>query len=324
MSKKLKIVVAVVAAVVLVSVVGVAVVATDGGTLTASGNVTAPGTSGNVTRPNHPFLSRLAQLLGKTDQQVADAMTQARGEMRDQAFFKLLDRALQNGKLSSQAEEDSIKAWWQAKPAAADKLGFVGGIFGFNMSQTFRDAIVQKGIVTATDSQAIQDWWATRPVDAVDKVTPFMQTAKTMLDRQKLKRDMRQVGRDSVQNFQNYLNAASANGTIGQDDPQAIMTWLKARPVVANKILRFGTGFTFIGPNWPDRLPKINAAIDQAVTNQRLTGDQSTQIKTWLGQRPAALDKLTLPARPAKLAAPAIKPSGTTSGRGVNVPVTSI
>jgi hypothetical protein len=105
MSKKTKILIGVLAAVVLLAVVGTVTV------MAATDNQTVPKT----------LQSRIAAKLGISDDQLKNAIGQAQADQRTEALGQYLDKAVQNGKLS-QDEANQIKAWWQNRPAALDKV----------------------------------------------------------------------------------------------------------------------------------------------------------------------------------------------------------
>jgi len=74
------------------------------------------------------FLKKVAEKLGKTEQEVKDAFQATAKEMQAAAFDKALANAVANGKLT-QEEADQIQSWWAQRPAALDKLapGLGGG-----------------------------------------------------------------------------------------------------------------------------------------------------------------------------------------------------
>jgi hypothetical protein len=73
------------------------------------------------------FQKKVAEKLGKTEQEVKDAFQAAAQEMKAAAFEKALANAVTSGKLT-QEEADQISGWWAQRPAALDKFapGFGG------------------------------------------------------------------------------------------------------------------------------------------------------------------------------------------------------
>jgi hypothetical protein len=107
MSKKVKIILAVLLAVVVltVGVVSVAMAQTP---------TPAEGKS---------LLARVAEILGgnMTEQKLIDAFKQANLEIRNEAIEKALEKAVSDNRINS-AEAQQILQWWQQRPAALDKL----------------------------------------------------------------------------------------------------------------------------------------------------------------------------------------------------------
>jgi hypothetical protein len=110
MSKKAKIILSVLLAVVVltVGVVSVAMAQTPTPTPQAEGN---------------GLLARVAEILGGnvTEQGLIDAFKQANLQIRNEAIEKALDKAVSDNRVSS-AEAEQIRQWWQGRPAALDKL----------------------------------------------------------------------------------------------------------------------------------------------------------------------------------------------------------
>lgn len=79
-----------------------------------SDNITA---SGNVTA----LLPRVATILGITVEELENAVKQAQQEMQADAFLKMLENAVANGTITP-AEADQIKAWWEQRPEASNRL----------------------------------------------------------------------------------------------------------------------------------------------------------------------------------------------------------
>ena len=110
MSKKVKILVSVLVAVVLLTVGGAAAVMADDGS-TATDNET--GRKG--------LQARVAENLGVTDEELASAFREARQEMCEAAFIRYLDKALAEERITED-EYNAIIAWWEARPEAVDSL----------------------------------------------------------------------------------------------------------------------------------------------------------------------------------------------------------
>jgi len=110
MSKKMKVIVSALVAVVLLTVGGAAVVMADDGS-TATENET--GRKG--------LQARVAEILGIPSDNLTSAFEQAQQEMREEAFLRYLDKAVEDG-LITHPEADEIREWWVQKPESVDHL----------------------------------------------------------------------------------------------------------------------------------------------------------------------------------------------------------
>jgi len=106
----MKVLVSVLVAVVLLSVGGAATVMADDGS-TSTDNET--GRKG--------LLARVAEILGIPSDSLTSAFEQARREMREEAFIRYLDKAVEKG-LIDEEEADEIKEWWEQRPEEIDRL----------------------------------------------------------------------------------------------------------------------------------------------------------------------------------------------------------
>lgn len=122
MSKKVRVLVSVVVAVVLLTVGSTVAVMAHG---EESAPPPAPATKTLIGTANATaLLARVAQILGIPQQDLVNAFKQAQQEMREEAstralekFTRALDKAVANGRLT-QEQADQIKAWWQQRPEA--------------------------------------------------------------------------------------------------------------------------------------------------------------------------------------------------------------
>jgi len=157
MSKKVKVLVSVLVAVVLLTVGGAAAVMADDGS-TATDNET--GRKG--------LLARVAENLGITDEELANAFKQARQEMREEAFIRYLDKAVEDG-LITQQEANEIREWWEQRPEAIDCLTprcFLGKallsrhMWGAHprMSEEALNQAVETGLITEQANMVMERW----------------------------------------------------------------------------------------------------------------------------------------------------------------------
>ncbi len=110
MSKRLKVLIAVLVAILMLTAGGVATVMADDGS-TATENET--GRKG--------LQARVAEILGIPSDNLTSAFEQARQEIRDEAFIRYLDKAVEKG-LIDEVEAGEIEAWWGNRPEALDRL----------------------------------------------------------------------------------------------------------------------------------------------------------------------------------------------------------
>ncbi len=110
MSKRMKVLVSVLAVVVLLTVGGAAAVMADDGSAATDNETGRKG-----------LQARLAEKLGVTDEELANVFKQVRQEMREEAFIKYLDKALENERIT-EPDYDEIIGWWEARPEVLDSL----------------------------------------------------------------------------------------------------------------------------------------------------------------------------------------------------------
>lgn len=110
MSKKIKVLVSVLVAVLLLSVGGVATVMADDGSTATSNEV-----------GSRSLFARVADILDIPEEDLINAFRQARQEMRDVAFARYLDKAVEK-QLITEREADEIEEWWEERPESLDCL----------------------------------------------------------------------------------------------------------------------------------------------------------------------------------------------------------
>ena len=100
----------------------VAVVALSAG-ITAVVSAESPeGEAGSDTGPGQIFLSKLADILGLDEGEVADAVQQARQGMCEERQEQRLQNAIDEG-LITEGEAEQIRGWWDSRPEAMQQLG---------------------------------------------------------------------------------------------------------------------------------------------------------------------------------------------------------
>jgi len=130
MSKKMKILIAVLVAILTLTVSGaMAVLAQDDDEtefdeeeLIEETNEPMPGLRMFAAAlASDKLLSRMSDILGISEEELSDAFTQAKQEMMaercEEAFYEFLDRAVAE-ELLTEGEAQDIKEWWEQKPEA--------------------------------------------------------------------------------------------------------------------------------------------------------------------------------------------------------------
>lgn len=116
MSKKLKIVLALAAGVVILSLGGGAIVMAATGSSTTSTTTTIPATQCKGNFGNGAFTAAAATL-GVTEQQLADAFQQATTQAQQQSIAAALAKAVTSGTIT-QAESTAIQTWLSQRPTS--------------------------------------------------------------------------------------------------------------------------------------------------------------------------------------------------------------
>lgn len=111
MSKKVKVLVSVLVAVVLLAAGSTTIVMAQ----------EEPAPEETPQAEANGLLTRVAEILGIDEEDLVNAFNQARQEMRDEAFLRWLDEAVEKG-LIDEVEAEEIKGWWGQKPEAFDRL----------------------------------------------------------------------------------------------------------------------------------------------------------------------------------------------------------
>ena len=171
MSKKMKALVAVLVAILLLTLGGTAAVMADNGS-TPTANTTG----------TNSFLARVADKLGITVEELTNAFRQARREIRDEAFIKRLDKAVEEG-IITQEEADEIEEWWVQKPEAFDRLfprrflnkalpdhHMRGAQHGW--SEEALNQAVERGLITEEKANMIMERWQNRLENPKQMFTP--------------------------------------------------------------------------------------------------------------------------------------------------------
>ena len=67
------------------------------------------------------LLARVAEILDIPQEELVDAFRQAQQEIRQEAFIRFLNKAVENGRIT-QEEANEIEEWWEQKPEALESV----------------------------------------------------------------------------------------------------------------------------------------------------------------------------------------------------------
>lgn len=212
MSKKMKILLSILVPAVLLAVAGASFAI-------AADNTAPPvsATAGNVTGVKG-LLPRVAAILGIPEQKVIDAFKQAEKQVREEAFFKALDKAVENGRLT-QEEADKLKEWWQQRPDFIERNGklAIGRILGKHRGLGNLDLVPPPKI--RTDN-------VTGNHELLARVAGILGISEETL-KNAIQQAQQEIQDDA---FLKMLEKAVAKGTVTQDEADQIKEWWQARP----------------------------------------------------------------------------------------------
>jgi TPP-dependent pyruvate/acetoin dehydrogenase alpha subunit len=151
MSRKIKVIISVLVAVVVLTVGSAA-------TVMAEGEATPPPEAGAEC-----LLARVAQILGIPQEDLTDAFEQARQEIREEDCFTPCEQVQQRVR-----EEASIRSREQAQQKIRDESGMrsyeqVQEQVGEEALIRVLDRAVGKGYIDEEEAEEIRQWWEQRP-----------------------------------------------------------------------------------------------------------------------------------------------------------------
>ena len=236
MSKKLKIIVAVMAGVVILALGGGAVVM-------AAGNTTTPTTT-SAAQSNTLF-AKAAAVLGVTEQQLSDAFQQANTLAESQRIDQQLAQAVTKGTIT-QAESDAIKAWLAQKPTAPTK----DTLKAWQDSQPkLANPDALRGLL-GFPGKMMEAWGGScsNNTDLLTQVVANLNTATgKSITVQQLQDALTQAAAQmKTDALTKSLANAVTNGKITQAEADQIQSWWNQRPAVVDKLAPNG-GFCLPG-----------------------------------------------------------------------------
>lgn len=195
MSKKMKVLVSVLVAVLVFTVGGTAMVLAQDEEEEPVPEVAA-----------NSLLARVAEILGVPEEDLTEAFKQARQELMqerwEEAFNQLLDKAVAEGLLIPE-EADEIREWWEEKPEALDPALLRRG-FGFacprdgqmpglkqgirleirqRLANRFMERDMERECITQGDADEIRQWQNSKP-EALNSLSPRARIFKAVRGRQ--------------------------------------------------------------------------------------------------------------------------------------------
>jgi hypothetical protein len=214
MSKKMKVLIAVLVAVLTLTVSGaVAVLAQedeeiepDEEELLGKLNEIMPGVKMFVSTESSELLSRVAEILDISEEELSDAFAQAKQEIMaersEKTFYEFLEQAIEEG-LITEEEAEEIKEWWEQRPEAfnwaqlrnafcimrSDSESLTGnGWEGFKgvrqniqlrlkecknpeLKMEMLEKAIQEGLISEEDADGIREWTGNRPA-ALGQLSP--------------------------------------------------------------------------------------------------------------------------------------------------------
>ena len=186
MSKKMKVLIAVLVAILTLTVSGaVAVLAQEGEEpepdeeeLLGELNEIMPRVNMFVSTESSELLSRVAEILGISEEELSDAFAQARQEMMvercEEAFYEFLEKAIEEG-LITEEEAEEIKEWWEQRPEALNWAQLRNAFCMMRSHPESRMEIleqaIEEGLISEEDADGIKAWTGNRPA-ALSQLSP--------------------------------------------------------------------------------------------------------------------------------------------------------
>lgn len=194
MSKKMKVLVSVLVAILVLTVGGTAIA------LAQEEEEPAPPVEANG------LLARVAELLAIPEEDLIDAFNQARQELRQERWEETsnqaLDKAVEEGLLTPE-EADEIRGWWEQKPEALDRgllqraCGFwsqrdgqMSGVrrgmrpeIGQCLAQRFLERARDRACIAQDETDEIGQWQNGGP-EALNRLSPRARIFNAMRGRQ--------------------------------------------------------------------------------------------------------------------------------------------
>jgi len=183
MSKKMKVLVSVLVAILLLTVGGTTIALAQDDEELEEDELTTEEVEGILPdEESDNLLARVAEILGISEEELRDIFRQAREEVRDERFdealYSMLDKAVEEGLLSDN-ESQEIREWWEEKPEALTPgllqrafwamhsrlKPLTGNRFGNSpeLRQKALEKALEKGLISPEKVEAIKERQESRP-----------------------------------------------------------------------------------------------------------------------------------------------------------------
>jgi hypothetical protein len=229
MSKRWKIILIVIAAVVVLGV--------SGGAVVMAQDQDQPPAASN------PLLARVAEILGRTETQLDDAIKSSRIEVVKEQITVALDKAVANGTINT-ADEEAILKWLDQQPDAADKAA----IKSWWQSRPEISKPKLYGLLLGARSRILHLGWC-RAFPGITPLVTDKVAAKLSVTTDQLINAFKQASQElKASTLQKALSNAVSNGKLTQAEADQIRSWWAQRPAALDKIapsFGFGRGFCF-------------------------------------------------------------------------------
>ena len=201
MSKKMKVLVSVLVAILVLGVGGTTIAMAQEGEEPEPQDEELTAEVGE-----NDFLARVAEILGIPEEELREAFKQARQEMMEErwekAFNRLLDKAVAEGLLTPE-EAEEIREWWEQKPEVLDR-NLLQHTFGFRnqhcgqlpgvrrgqrpeirqrLALKFQERAMERVGITQDGTDEIYQWLENRP-EVSNGLSPRARIFKTMRNQQ--------------------------------------------------------------------------------------------------------------------------------------------
>ncbi len=218
MSKKLKILLAVVAAVVLFAI---------------GGGVAVMAQYDEDTTQNTTLVAKVAAILGITEQQLTNALAQVREQVANEAIDKWLANAVEKGKIS-ETEGTAIRNWLAQRPDPSDKEAW-------EVWLEARPEIAKSGFLKGlwqAPGRIKQYAYLIGKPGAIYRLV-LKKTAEILgVTEQELRDAFKQAKSElKEERITPALDKVVENGKITQDEANQIESWWAQRPVALDKVV---------------------------------------------------------------------------------------